>query len=320
MKSTGTLDSSFAPLADSGVYALAVQPDGKIVVGGSFTALGGQARNLIGRLNADGSLDTSFNPGATGPFPSYVSCLMVQADGKILVGGRFTSLGGQSRFCVGRLESNGSLDTGFTPPALPTLHLLTGANAITIQSDGTILVCGAFIEQPTMNRLVRRLNPDGTLRANLCWSSLPLGQNEYVLSAALLADGRVCVGGYFSSLNGQSFRNLARLYPDGSLETTFSAGAGGPVFSLGVQADGKLMVAGGFTTLAGGPRSNLGRLNDDASLDASFNPGASNPVYALTIQADGKILAGGDFATIGNRTRSRIARLNNTAAATQELT
>ena len=76
---------AFNPGAGGTVYSLAVQADGKILVGGYFTTLGGQARSSLGRLNADGSLDTAFNPGAN----NNVYCLLVQADGEILVGGLF---------------------------------------------------------------------------------------------------------------------------------------------------------------------------------------------------------------------------------------
>jgi hypothetical protein len=86
-------DSNFDPSPESGVYSLAVQPDGKIIVGGEFSTLGGLPRRHIGRLNADGSLDAAFNPGGDGP----VFSLAVQVDGKILVGGSFTTLGGQAR-------------------------------------------------------------------------------------------------------------------------------------------------------------------------------------------------------------------------------
>ena len=118
-----SLDTSFNPGANGSVCALAVQPDGKILVGGDFTTLGGGGtgttpRNRIGRLNADGSLDTSFNPGANGG----VYALAVQPDGKILVGGDFTTLGGggtgtTTRNCIGRLNADGSLDTSFNPGA-----------------------------------------------------------------------------------------------------------------------------------------------------------------------------------------------------------
>ncbi len=94
--------------------SLAVQADGKILVGGDFTTLGGQTRNRIGRLNADGTLDTQLQSG--GEYGSVYS-LAVQADGKILVGGYFTTLGGQTRNYIGRLNTDGTLDTGFNPGA-----------------------------------------------------------------------------------------------------------------------------------------------------------------------------------------------------------
>src|SRR5688500_6190233 len=84
----------YDPGANGNVYAMAVQPDGKILVGGNFTALGGgtgtTGRNYLGRINVDGSLDTTFNPGANGE----VDVIVLQANGKILVGGGFTTLGG----------------------------------------------------------------------------------------------------------------------------------------------------------------------------------------------------------------------------------
>ena len=88
----------FEANANGIVRAVAVQPDGKVLVGGSFTTIGGQTRNFIARLNADGSADASFNPGAD----STVYSLAVQPDGKVLVGGIFTTIGGQTRNQIGR--------------------------------------------------------------------------------------------------------------------------------------------------------------------------------------------------------------------------
>src|SRR2546428_107148 len=113
------LPDSFNPGADSVVRSPAVQADGEILVGGAFTTLGGQSRNIIGRLNADGTVDTGFNSSAGGAFQTpSVDCLAVQADGKILVGGGFTTLGGgQSRANIGRLNADGTLDASFDPSA-----------------------------------------------------------------------------------------------------------------------------------------------------------------------------------------------------------
>jgi hypothetical protein len=94
---------TFNPGANGSVEALAVQEDGKILVGGAFTTLGGVARSNIGRLNPDGTLDTTFYPGAN----SYISTLAVQADGKIVVGGSFSELDGEPRSSIGRLSSKG---------------------------------------------------------------------------------------------------------------------------------------------------------------------------------------------------------------------
>ncbi|MGB8647349.1 MAG: Ig-like domain repeat protein, partial [Anaerolineae bacterium] len=139
LNADGSLDTTFNPGANNTVNALAVQADGKILVGGNFTMLGGggtgtTTRNDIGRLNADGSLDTTFNPGAD----NSVSTLAVQADGKILVGGNFVTLGGQTRNYIGRLNADGSLDATFNPGADNTVI------ALAVQADGKILVIGTF--------------------------------------------------------------------------------------------------------------------------------------------------------------------------------
>jgi uncharacterized delta-60 repeat protein len=134
----------FNPGANNGVDTLAVQPDGKVLVGGAFTILGGGGtgttpRNYLGRLNADGSLDASFNPGANGE----VYALTVQPDGKIVVGGAFTMLGGggtgtTSRNYLGRLNADGSLDASFNPGANGAVY------GVAVQVDGKILVTGGF--------------------------------------------------------------------------------------------------------------------------------------------------------------------------------
>src|SRR5207248_4876919 len=108
----------FDPNANGSVLAVVVQPDGKILLGGNFTTLspnGGAAvtRNRIARLNPDGTLDTNFNPNAN----LDVNTIAVQADGKILVGGFFTSMGGQTWNHIARLNANGTLDTSFNPNA-----------------------------------------------------------------------------------------------------------------------------------------------------------------------------------------------------------
>lgn len=107
----GTLDTGFDPGANFSVLGLALQTDGRILVAGSFTTLGGGGtgntpRNFIGRLNSDGTVDASFNPGAN----AAVRGIALETDGKIVVGGDFTTLGGGGaglipRNYIGRLPS-----------------------------------------------------------------------------------------------------------------------------------------------------------------------------------------------------------------------
>ncbi len=281
------------------MFSLALQADGKILVGGFFTALGGQSRIDLGRLNADGTLDTSFNPGANGS----VYSLALQADGKILVGGFFTTLGGQSRNYIGRLNADGTLDISFNPGAS---YIVT---SMAVQADGKILVGGGFTTLGGQSRsYIGRLHADGTLDLEFLPSAA--GLNPVVSSLAVQADGKTLLGGYFTSLGGQTRTNLARLNADGSLDLGFNPGAGGQVNSLAVQADGKILVGGGFNTLGGQSRNYIGRLNADGTLDTSFNPGANSTVNSLAVQAEGKILVGGFFTTLGGQSRNYIGRLN----------
>ncbi len=310
----GTLDSSFDPGANGDVFALAVQADGKILVGGQFTTLGGggtgtTARNNIGRLNPDGTIDTSFDPGAN----FVVLALAVQADGQILVGGGFTTLGGVTRNNIGRLSSDGTSDEGFDPGADSFVE------ALAVQPDGQILVGGDFTTLggggtgTTTRQSIGRLKSDGTLD-----TSFEPGANGDVFALAVQADGQILVGGQFTTLGGggtgtTTRNNIGRLSSDGGLDTTFDPGADSAVEALAVQAEGQILVGGAFTTLGGDTRNNIGRLNSDGTLDTSFDPGANGGelgVDALAVQTDGKIIVGGDFTTLGGDTRNSIGRLN----------
>src|SRR5712691_1194233 len=322
----------FDPGADRNVKALAMQPDGKIVVGGTFSSLGGggtgtTTRKRIGRLNSDGTLDTNFNPGAN----DIVDALAVQGDGKIVVGGFFTTLGGGGtilRNHIGRVNPDGTLDTSFDP----------GANAeitcLALQADGKILVGGSFTTLggggtgTFVRNRIARLNPDGTLDM-----TFNPGANDRISAIALQPDGKILVGGNFTTCGGGGIGTvarscIARLNPDGTIDAGFDPGASGrgtepedsTIFSIVVQADGKIVVGGELTLLGGGgtghfPRSQIGRLNPDGTIDMSFDPGANNDVKGLAVQPDGKILVVGDFLKIGGGgtgviSRHLIARLN----------
>jgi uncharacterized delta-60 repeat protein len=298
----GSVDAGFAPGASASVHSLAVQADGKILAGGSFTTLAGQPRNRLGRLYPDGSLDATLNPGAGW----RVSCTVVQPDGKILVGGGFTAIGGISRSCIARLWPDGTVDGGFDPGANDHVACLA------VQPDGKILVAGYFTAIGGSRRSrIARLWPDGTVEGDFDpgVTFSPDSPSAHVQSLALQTDGKIVVGGWFTTLGGQPRNHIGRLNADGTVDNGFNAEVNYTVRVVAVQPDGKILVVGNFTVLSGQLRTLIGRLNADGSPDDSFNPGPNNWVHTLALQADGKILIGGDFTVVGGTSRNRIARL-----------
>ncbi len=217
------LPDTFNPGASSNVYALAVQVDGKIVVGGEFSALGGQSRIRIGRVNADGTLDSAFNPRAEAGGFENVRSVVVQPDGKILVGGGFRALCGQTRHSLGRLNADGALDNGFNPT--PSWRVWS----LALQPNGKIVVGGWFTtlaEQP--RNYLGRLNADGTLDTGFD-PGAGGASHPSVCSLVVQPGGKILVGGNFTSLGGQPRNYLGRLNADGSLDNAFDLGTDGPV-------------------------------------------------------------------------------------------
>ena len=303
----GEVDATFNPNAgggtNSGVLAMAMQADGKTIIGGDFTTVGAAARNRIARLNADGTLD-AFNPNAD----DTVYSVAVQGDGKILVAGTFTNIGGAPRISLARLNANGSADATFTPDIIGDVFSLA------VQYDGRILIAGGFT---TVNGVARnnlaRLNPNGTLDTD--FNPAP-NSSGIVSSIALQYNGSIIVGGQFTTLGGITRNRIARLLPDGSLDSSFDATAGvtgvsEAIRSIAVQKDGSILIGGVFTEVNGVSRSRIARLNADGTLDMSFNPNVVGPgVPSMALQADGKIILTGDFTIVSATERSCIARLN----------
>jgi uncharacterized delta-60 repeat protein len=249
----GELDPDFSSVSfDAGgnINVAAVQPDGKIIVAGAFVSVtdetGSYSRLRIARLNADGTIDTGF--GVTGSGASgTVECVEILPDGKILIGGNFNSVtdatGSVSRLNIARLNPDGSVDTTFgTDGNGPNS---SGVLSMAALPDGKILVSGAFttITDPSGSyfRLrLARLNGDGSL--DTAFGSELKGFNNLVYAIAPQPDGKIIVGGDFTDVSDASSSHnrsrIARLHPDGSVDTTFgsdSQGASDVVDSIAMQ-------------------------------------------------------------------------------------
>ena len=372
----GSLDTSFNPGAgvDQSVFAVAVQPDGKIIIAGDFTTVAGVPRKGIARLDSTGALDTSFNPGSgpndlvsavalqgtniiiggyftevDGTARGYVArlhgngtldasfaagsgadgpvlSLAVQSDGKVLLGGEFTSINGTSRTNVARLKSDGSLDTGFDPGIGVSSDGFSSVNSVAVQGDGKMLIGGAFtyVNGTERNRLAR-LNANGSLDTtfNPNVGVTGAGILAGVYAVAVQGGGKILVGGDFTQVNGVARTNLARLNENGTVDATFNPGTGPDfaVTSVAAQSDGKVVIGGFFTRVNGTARNYVARLNSNGSLDSGFNPGlgTDDAVYAAAMQADGKVLIGGVFTSFDATPRHGIARLHGDAIISSPL-
>ena len=314
----GTLDSSFTgPYAHwsswwSHIYGIATHWDGRIAVIGDFRNLNGLARNGIAWLQADGTVDTTFDSGS-GAEDSIARAVAIDPDGRLVIGGWFTIVRGTTRRGFARFNTNGSLDTTFDPGMAIGYTARPNVNVLLRQSDGRYLV-GADDWDAAGTNCVLRLSPIGARELGLQTHLQVEGYG--LLSAAMQSDGRLLVGGYFSSVNGVALPGLARLGTDGLVDSTFAPPASLlnlEVRAFAIQEDRKILL-GGFSR-NGSSGSSLARLNADGSWDPSFSSpvleGQSTMVEKIALQADGKILIGGLFNTVGGLARSGLARLNS---------
>ena len=287
-------------------------------------ALGSPATATVSIIDAEavnqppGTADPNFAPVVPG-FNGNVLSLQVQTNGQVVVAGGFTMADGISRNYIARVDTDCGLDDNF-------LAGLSGANApintVLLQSDGNIVVGGAFtnINNLTRNH-VARLLPDGT--SDTTFSPGGGADGPVYSLAETFANGgaarQLLVGGSFTYFNGIPHTSLLRLNNDGGLDATFTPAldSGSTVYGITVYPattlnSGKILIVGDFATVNGYPRAGVARLNADGTLDTSFDPGfgATNAVRAVVLQLDGRIVLGGSFTYFNNVAYNHLVRLN----------
>ena len=274
-------------------------------------------RGVLNRFftEARGFLDTAFTTNAGTGANAPVTPIVVQSDGKILLGGGFTTWNGVTVNRIVRLNSDGTRDTAFTT------NTGTGANddlnAIAVQSNGQILVGGNFTtwNGVTVNRIVR-LNANGT-RDTAFTTNTGTGANSTVNSIVVQPDGKILLGGGFTTWNGVTVNRIVRLNSDGTRDTAFTTntgtGANNTANRVAVQSNGQILLGGLLTTWNGVTVNRIVRLNSDGTRDTAFttNTGtaANNRVESIAVQSDGKILLGGFLTTWNDVTVGRVVRL-----------
>lgn len=307
----GMPDLSFDPRAGANdrIRCLLPLPDGRLLVGGDFTAFDGQPRHHVVRLHADGSVDGSFVPqaGAVGT----VFAMVAQPGGQVLAAG-WGALGAPS---IARLNADGSPDPGFTLSS----EFFGYFYALVVQPDGRILVGGSYtgIDGVRLRR-VARLLPDGrvddTFDPGEGFSNGHPEREAAVKAMVVQADGKILIGGDFSHFHGTPRRHLVRLHPDGTLDGSFDPGAGpsAPVPALALRPDGRILAGGAFTQVDGRPCSCLLQLDPDGRPDPGFDPGRTftGGVTCLVLAPDGGLFASGAHHSSYGEVSDRIVRLD----------
>lgn len=335
MAQNGQLDTNFAPSVNGPIMTAAVQADGKVVIGGLFTEVNGLAQPYLARLNADGSLDTSFAPspapaqyvnhveataggivagGGDGirrfdgngalqwHYPMTVGIFVIDAEQRVVFGGRFSRIENQFHRNIARLTAAGTLDPAFAPE----VGCCAGDGVDSLLAVGNQVLAGGRFQSVngSLAGNMARLNADGSLDSTFSGEAEPL-----VLAIAAGAGG---------TIYRASEQLLARHLPNGALDASFAtkSPAGFDERFLAVAAHGDGVVAGGnFTINDGGTRTHVARFDAAGQLDASFNVMPNAAVRALAVHSNGSVIMAGDFTEVDGQPRSGIARIVSAAPA-----
>lgn len=351
LNTNGSLDTSFLPSFQSvgSITNVVRQADGKLIAGGNFSEINGQPVSLLARFNTNGALDATYTGAASllttptdlaiqpdgrllvlyasavqrllptgAPDNSFASSnlglngatrLLLQPDGRIVIGGRGLGTGA----AVIRLLADGSRDNTFNTPFSPGTARMSLVQSLALQADGRMLVAGTFAPATGSTvATVRRLETTGAFDNTYAISPVLLNSTFGSLnSIALQTDGKLVLGGNFSTVGGAPASNVARLSTTGLLDAGFMAPtfASGSVSKVVIQPNGRVLLGGFFT--APGVAANLGRLLSNGAADASYAATAvpNSTVRAMLVQPDGGIIAGGNFTTINGQAAGGIARI-----------
>jgi len=295
------------------VYSVAWQPDGKMIIGGGFPTIAGTTVRGLARINANGSLDLTFNASAALGVAG-ISKVHIQADGKILAAGSNIGTGGSKGLI--RVNSNGSLDATFNP-TMPGKWVVRD---MVIQPDGKILVAWSDFAASTTRWGIDRFHADGTQDLSF---NCALSTTQTVTSIALQGDGKILAAG--DSYTASTCL-LKRFNADGSDDTAFNAAVqvtgtpNGSIRTVSVTPAGDILISGNFSLVNGTTRKGAAMITSTGQLKASFNPDyiSSSWINHQYVIDDNTLLFAGKFSyTVDGKNESTsLIQLNASGTTT----
>jgi uncharacterized delta-60 repeat protein len=294
---------------DNTVRTLSIQSDQYIIVGGDYLNLNGISSPYFTRLNPEGVIDENFHVGAG--FNGKVYTSHIQRDGKIIVGGSFTSYNGNNSGRLVRLNPDGSYDASFNTTIGATTGIIYD---VCEQTDGKIIIVGSFTKYNgiTVNRIARIL-PNGAIDTTF---NTGTGTTSNITNVEILSDGKIVLSGNFTTFNGIPSNKIVKLFPDGRVDESFNIGTGfnDDVNAMSIQSDGKVLLGGKFTSYNEILTNRIIRINQDGSLDSTFLSGSGfngGAVQVIKTDTSGNIMIGGSFTGFYNGTEvNRVCILN----------
>lgn len=357
LNTDGTLDTTYkaGQTLQSGfqypAVGLGIQSDDKVIAYGNFTSYSGSTRNRITRINTDGTLDTTFNPGAgfdrIDPVSGHLDGaserkIKIDSAGKIYVADAFTSYSGSAVYGLVKLNTDGTIDTTFdyTGSAVSGIgynrwDTSTSSNrrgaVSSISITGSSVAIGGYFhtwKEPVAAGIVRldlsgssyvgtKLHTFGGFQYQ---SYSSFGQFLSQVNVIKKINTKYVVAGNFTQYNSSGSNRIIMLNSDFSVDPTFKIGTGfnASVYQINyIPSTSKILVTGGFTSYSGSTVNRIVQLNTDGTIDTGFAFGLSgfnNDVSCASIEPNGKIVVGGSFTTYNGATQNRILRLNANGA------
>ncbi|MBX2904097.1 MAG: T9SS type A sorting domain-containing protein [Chitinophagales bacterium] len=304
----GALDLSFNPSLSSYdvVRAIALQPDGKILVNECYVNAINTSISRIKRLHANGSTDSTFTLNHATDY--VIRDIKLQPDGKVLFAGDFNIYDSIPAGRIGRLNSDGYLDTTFNSGT----GFNNRVNKLLLQPDGKIVAGGLFTEYngTACNHLIR-LHSNGAIDSTF---HTTYGANGAIEDLKIQPDGKIVIAGDFTAYEGANTLRVARVNPDGTRDNSWitPAGASAVVHALELQPDGKTLTGGNFSHYNLQAKNKLVRLHPNGDIDAQFyiDAGANSAVRALKLLNGGEVLIAGNFTTFKGVATNRLVKVS----------